>query len=157
MTGEAKTRHLQSTLSIAGSAVVAFCVWSFAKIGLFLAFFDENTVRWLLGIDDASFSTTLFVLLGIIALVDLGLRIYVGLSARAEGHGKKKSSLYLVIAAIAAIANAASLVVITLGTSFSSSLLGMIVSIIIEVTAIAALVLVIYSSIRLRRMNKTTE
>ena len=155
MTGQAKTRRLQDTLTIAGSAVIAFSVWSLAKIGLFLSLVDESVLRQLLGIDDSSLALTVYALLGIIALIDLGLRAFVGLSARAEGHGKKKSPFYLFVAAIVAIANAASLFAIAMSTSYASTSLSMVVSTVIEVTAIAALVLVMVSSIRLRRMVKT--
>ena len=155
MTGQAKTRRIQDTLYIAGSGVIAFGVWPLAKIGLFLTLADEQTLRQLLGIEDASLALTVYLLMGIIALVDFGVRTYVGLSARAEGRGERRSPFYLVVAAIVAIANASSLAAIALGTSFALSLLEMMLSIAIEATALAALVLVIYSSIRLRGMNET--
>ena len=158
MTEQAKTRRLQDTLTIAGSAVIAFGVWSIAKIGLFLSLADENALKWLFGlfgIGADSLTTAVYVSLGIIILVDLGVRAYVGLSARAEGHGKKKSPFYLVVAAIAAIVNVASLGAIELGAAFEMSFLDMVISIAIEATAIAAMVLVIYSSMRLRSANKT--
>ena len=158
MAEQTEIRRIQDTLTIAGSGVIAFSVWSLAKIGLFLSLADENTLRWLfeqLGIDNPSLALAVYVTLGAIILIDLGFRAYVGLSARAEGIGKRKSPFYLVVAAVAAIANALSLYAIALGTAFGVSLSSMIVTITIEVTAIAALVLVIVSSIRLRRMSKT--
>ena len=155
MTEQAKTRRLQDTLTIAGTTVLAFSVWSLAKIGLFLTFIDESALRQLLGIDAATLVIAVYVSLGIIALIDLVVRAYVGLSARAEGRGKKKGPFYLVVATIAALASASSLVGIAVGTSSALSPLSMALSIGIEVTAIAAMVLVIYCSIRLRRMSKT--
>ena len=159
MTDQAKTRRLQDTLTIAGSAVIAFSVWSIAKIGLFLAFVDENALRWLLGqigIDNESLAFTVYVSQALIALIDLGVRAYVGLSARAEGRGKKRSAFYLVVAAIIAILNASSLYAVAWGAAVDPSPLSMVVSITIEATAIAALVLVVFSSIGLRRMGKKT-
>ena len=156
MTEQAKIRRTQDTLAIAGGAVIAFTAWSLAKICMFLSLVDENALQKLLGIDSASLMTAIYVSLIVIILIDLAVRIYIGLSARAEGHGKKKGPFYLIVAVIAAIANASSLVAIALSTSFTSSPLYMMVSIIIEVTAIGALVLVICSSMRLRRMTKAT-
>ena len=163
MTEQAKIRRLQDTLTIAGSGVIAFGVWSLAKIGLFLMLASEETARGLLGLDNASLSgidtatltTLVYVTLGVIALIDLGVRAFVGLSARAEGRGKKKSPFYLFVALFIAVANAFALVTVGMSSASAMPLLDMIISIVIETTAIAALVLVIYSSIRLRRMNAT--
>ena len=157
MTGQAQTRRIQDTLTIAGSAAIAFSVWSLAKIGLFLMFVDESALRWLLGqlgIDNASQVLAVYVSLGLIALIDLGVRAYVGLSARAEGRGERRSPFYLVVAAIIAIMNASSLYAVAWGAALEPSPLSMAVSITIEATAIAALVLVVFSSVRLRRMGK---
>ena len=156
MTEQARRRRLQDTLTIAGSAVIAFSVWSIAKIGLFLAFVNENSLCRLLGqlgIDNESVALAVYVSLGLIALIDLGVRAYVGLSARAEGCGQKKSPFYLIVAAIIAMLNASSLYAVAWGAAFELSILSMAVSIVIETTAIAALVLVIVGSIRLRHMN----
>ena len=155
MTKQAETRRLQDTLSIAGTAVIAFGVWSLAKIIVFLTLVDENVLQQLLGISDTPLTITVYVSLGIIILIDLGLRSFVGLSARAEGRGRKKKPFYLVVAAVMAIANASSLAAIAFGTSFASSPLNMIVSIIIEATSLTALVLVVHSAIRLRQTGKT--
>ena len=157
MTEQAKKRRIQDTLSIAGSAVIAFGIWSLAKIGLFLTFANENALSWLLGLDKDSLTTAVCVSLIVVAVIDVIVRLYVGMSARAEGRGMKKGPFYLVVAAIVALANASSLVAIALSASFALSPLSMIIPIAIEATAIAALVLVISSSIRLRRANKTAE
>lgn len=155
MAEQAQIRRLQDTLTIAGSAVIAFSVWSLAKIGMFLAFADKDLLSWLLGLDKESLTIAVYVSMAVVALVDLGVRVYVGMSARAEGHGMKKSPFYLVVAAIIALANASSLVAIALGASLALSPLSMIVPIAIEATAIAALVLVVRSSLLLRRTNET--
>lgn len=155
MTEQAEIRRLQDTLTIAGNGVIAFSVWPLAKIGLFLMLTDEDTLHRLLGIDKASLALTVYLSLGAILLIDLAVRAFVGLSARAEGQGKRRSPFYLVVAVIAAMANASSLVAIALSASSNPSPLSMIVSIAIEATTIIALALVVYSSIRLRHMSQT--
>ena len=157
MTEQARIRRLQDTLTIAGSAVIAFSIWSLAKIGMFLAFASEDALSLLLGLDAESLTIATYVSLIAIAVIDVSVRSYVGMSARAEGRGAKKSLLYLVVAAVVALANASSLVAIALSTSFTLSPLSMIVPVAIEATAIAAMVLVIRSSIRLRRASDTAE
>ena len=154
MTEQAKIRRVQDTLTIAGSAVIAFGIWSLAKTGLFITLVDQNTLKAILGANGITLTVMVYALLAGIIVVDMCLRAYVGLSARAEGHGKKKGPTYLVVAAVAAIANACSLGAIALVTSFVSSPISVIISIVIELTGIAALALVVISSIRLRRMSK---
>ena len=158
MSEQAKKRRLQHTLSIAGIGVFAFCVWSLAKITIFLYLVDEatlqQTISGLLGIKDLQITTALYISLVVIVIVDVVVRGYVGLSARAEGHGKKKGSFYLVVAVLAAIANICSLVAIAFSTTLVLSPLNMVVSIIVEATAVAALVLVVRSAVALRRMDK---
>ena len=157
MTSQARIRRLQDTLTIAGGAVIAFSAWSLAKIGMFLAFANEDMLSWLLGLDRESLTIAMYVSLALVALIDVGVRTYVGTSARAEGRGTTKSPFYLVVAAIIALANTSSLIAIALSSSSALSPLSMIVPIAIEATAIAALVLVVRSSILLRRANKTAE
>lgn len=154
MAERAQTRRLQDALYIAGGAVVAFGVWSLAKIGLFLKFADEEMLSWLLGLDKASLTTAVYLTLLVIVLIDVGVRVYIGMSARAEGRGEKKGPFYLVVAAVVATANASSLAAIALSATPGLSPLSMLVPVAIEATAIAALVLVIYSSICLWRMDK---
>lgn len=155
MTEAAKKRRLQDALAIAGNGVIAFCVWSIAKIGLFLMFADGDALRQLFGISDDSLAIVTYSSSVIIALVDMGLRAYVGMSARAEGRGEKRGPFYLVVAAMVAAGNTASLFAIALGTSYILSPLNIIITIAIEGTALAALVLVIYCSICLRGMEET--
>ena len=154
MTEQAKRRRLQHMLTIAGGGVVAFCVWSLAKISLFLTLVDENTIRSLLGIGDVPLTTAIYVGLVAIIIIDLIVRAYVGMSARAEGRGKKKGPFYLIVAVLAAIANASSLVGIAFSTSQTLSPMNIVVSVAVEATAFATLALVVCSSIALRRMGK---
>ena len=133
---------------------MAFGIWSLVKISLFLANVDENLLRWLFGINGISLTVTVYVLLAVIVLIDMGVRAYVGLSARAEGYGKKKGSLYLIVALAAAVVNAFTLYLIAVSTSFVNSILVVVAAIAIEATSIAALVLVVVSALRLRHISK---
>jgi hypothetical protein len=157
MTEQAKKRRYQDTLGIAGTGVIAFSVWSLAKIGLFLTFTDQDVLRSLLGITGAMLANAVLVVVAGMGLVDLCIRVYVGLSARAEGRGERRNPFYLVVAAVAAIVNAMTLIVTVMGASSAVTIPYVLVSGAIEATAFAALLMVIYSSIRLRHMSKTTE
>ena len=155
MTQQARKRRLQYNLTIAGNSVIAFGVWTLVKIGLFLSLVDDGVLLKVLSTQYAPLIIAIFVALAVMVLIDLAIRAYVGYSARAEGLGKQKSPLYLFVAGISAIASAAFLIVVALIVSFALEPLTIIIPFAIESTAIAALVLVIYSSIGLRRMGKT--
>ena len=75
---------------------------------------------------------------------------------RLRRMGKKKSPFYLIVAAIAALVNAFSVVTVLLGTARSLSFADAVVSFVIETTAFVALVMVIYCSVRLRRLGRAT-
>jgi len=156
MTLQARKRRLQDTLIIAGAGVIAFSVWGIAKAMLLFAFSDESQLRQMLAIDDSIPMAVIFIITVVMVVIDWIVRAYVGLSARSEGRGKKKSPFYLIVAAIAALVNAFSVVTVLLGTARSLSFADAVVSFVIEATAFVALVMVIYCSVRLRRLGKAT-
>lgn len=153
---QVRIRRLQDTLIIAGDAVIAFSAWGLVKAALFLMFADSDRVSRLLSSVDESLLVYVFAFVGILVLIDSAARVFVGISARAEGRGKKKGVFYLVVAVLAAIGNAFSAVATALGPGYALSTLDMMVTIAVEVTALAALMLVVYSAVRLRTLNKAT-
>ena len=156
MTPQARKRRLQDTLAIAGGGVIAFSVWDLAKTIFFLTLFDEAAVRQMLAIDDAMPMMAIYIATGFVFCIDLAVRAFVGLSARSEGRGEKKSPFYLVVAVIAALVNFMSALSIAFGTGFAASTAEAVISLVIELTAFAALALVVYCSVRLRLLNRAT-
>lgn len=143
-------------MSIAGIGVIAFCVWSMIKTSLFLFLTEDTEVYRLFKIDEQVSLTLLYVVVGVMFLVDVAIRAYVGLSARAEARGKKKTPIYLVVAAFAAVANASSGILTAIGSGVVLSTFDLVITVVIEITATAALVSVIYCSVRLRRLRKAS-
>ena len=97
---ETELRRRRSELLTLGFGIIAFGVWSVLKTYLY-TWVDpliENvdveeqykTAATILG----------YVMITIVLAMDLGLRLYVGMSARAEGLGKKKGRAYIVVAAL---------------------------------------------------------
>lgn len=156
MTQEARIRRLRDTLFIAGGAVIAFSVWALAKTALILFVSNEEKLSSMFGVSgDAPF--WLYIAIALVLLfLDLVFRGYVGLSARAEGRGKKKGPFYLVVATLAAIGNATSALGAAFGSAMAASVFDAVVTIVIEATSLIALVLVIYCSIRLRSLRKVS-
>ncbi len=155
-TQEAKIRLLCDTLIIAGKGVIAFSAWSLAKVAMLFAFIDEESLRQLVVLEESIPMTALFITMLVILGIDLVVRVYVGLSARSEGLGKKKGPFYLVVAVLAAVVNASSVVISIFGTAATLSPLDTVVSVVIEITAFAALALVVFCSVSLRRLNKAS-
>ena len=99
---------------------------------------------------------------GIIALIvglDVGLRFYVGLSARAEARGKKKSRAYIIVAALMAAGN----LLIFLGALFLAAsvsgaapdnILDTAVSTIVDITAQITLIELVLTARRVQRLRK---
>lgn len=101
---EKKLRKHRNTLVVAGSGVLLFGVWSVARFLMFLTMTPEilAEIRQAGIAEDISprvLTAIIAVMVGGVLAWELALRLYVGLSARAVGHGKKKSMLYLLVAA----------------------------------------------------------
>lgn len=106
---EKELRKHQNHLVDAGLGVILFAVWTVVRVNLYLGFVtipmdDLYKVSEEIGIDGKYFLIFLLVVLAAVLLWQLVIRLYIGLSANAEGKGKKKSWLYLAIAAMLLLA-----------------------------------------------------
>lgn len=154
---EVKLRRYRNLLVISGTGVIAFGVWSVVKAILFMTL-TPDPLQLSEMTDVSAFELPfvkmmIYIVLAVILAVDLSLRLYIGLSARAEGNGKKKRIVYVVVAAIILLLSLWSII-----TSFHlseyDSLLDMIVSFFVELTSAAAFFEVIYASCMVRRLQK---
>ena len=96
-----KLRKNQDNLVTGGPAVIAFGAWSLVRL---ILFFTLNTGMLKRLLDDFSIledekGTTKMIVFLITMLINLGLYIYVGLSARADGkeRGNKKRYGYRIL------------------------------------------------------------
>lgn len=102
-----KVRRYQSALMVCGSAVIALSLWEAVKIFVYLSL---NANRFLAEIfknnprmDSRLTHGVYYFFVLVTILIISSFRIYVGFSAGAEGRGRKKGPLYLVIAMIMVI------------------------------------------------------
>ncbi|MBR3224851.1 MAG: hypothetical protein IKF78_05975 [Atopobiaceae bacterium] len=156
-TQPAQIRYLQSTLSIAGLGTIAFSAWSLVKTVMFFLLHNEETQRALLQLEANYPMPLLLVTIIVITLIDLCIRAYVGLSARAEGNGKRRGTLYLVVAGFVAVTNALSIFLVIANPGSAVSVLDSIVTLAIEATSLGTLILMIRSAMQLRRLRGTSE
>ena len=156
-TQQAQLRRLQDTLAVVGGGVIAFGTWSVVKIALLFALFSEEAVHQIFRVDNNIPTLVVFAVTIFIACLDLLIRLFVGLSARAEGRGEKKGSFYLVVAGLIAVANAFSVASLAFGSTTSSSLLDAAVTVAIDVTSLVTLILMIRCAVQLRQLSRQAE
>ena len=153
---QARIRRLQDTLIIAGDGVIAFSAWSLLKAAIFLILTGRETIDELFGSANETITIIVIIVVGAMVCIDLALRLFIGLSARSEGRGKKKRPFYLVVASLAALVNAFSAITTAFGTAYTLSPFDTLVTIAVETTSFVALAAVVYCSVRLRSLNKAT-
>lgn len=145
-------RRHQNTLVILGTGVIIFGVWSFVKMIAYYflnpAYIQEYADR---SIPMGLFFGTLYVFLA----VDLLLRVYVGLSARAVGFGRKNRTAYLAACGLILVLHG---MAVASGVWQMRTLDGMtadrIISFIIDLTAVIILLELIIASVKLKRLRK---
>ena len=107
---EKELRKWQNLLVDAGTGVILFAAWSVVRVNLYLAFLpismeDIYNVAAEVGINKTFFIVFMLVLVAGILLWQLSIRLYIRLSATAEGQGKQKGYAYLVVAAVLFVTN----------------------------------------------------
>lgn len=147
---EIKMRRYQNLLTVSGLGVIIFGLWTVLKT-ILLLFLQEDMVDDLP--DGLFYRVLFFTLIGGVLLIDFLIRLFVGLSARAEGFGKKKGYGYIVVAILIAIASLASLVLIFFDTA-DRSVLELIVSFIVEATSMIATVELLVAAFTVKKLKK---
>ena len=171
-----KLRRYETRLTVSGSAVIAFAVWSIIRAALFFltqrfdlikSFGVEEELKAMsegapAGVDPH------FVLNGILLgflffymLIIVLIWLYIGRSAVLEGRGlKKKSILYLVLAVIMILILAGSLIpdsVLGLEgdvTNVSDPINTALTTRLLDLTSILALLEMVISAIQVRKIRK---
>lgn len=150
---EAAVRRCRHILFYSGQAFIIFGIWSFVKVFLqiYLDPLDWSGMPIPEGISEELVILVYTILMVIFCLIDIPLRLYIGLSAMGEGKGKKKSIRYLVFAGVYMILTAYSYVWILTG---EQDLLdwNMMLSIFLDITNALILVEIMICSWKLRKI-----
>ena len=154
---EKKLRKNQNILAISGLAVIAFGLWSILKTVVSILLIKGDDGKSLLSDPEGlKILSVVLIAVGIVMLIEFGLRVYIGLSARAESHGKKKTVLYLILV-IPLIIYSGFGVAGLFRTGFTEDILNTIVSILVELTSLFALVELFIRGIRVKQLKKQIE
>lgn len=159
---ERELRQRQINLMTLGSGVIAFGVWSVLKSFLYI-WVDSYTFDFP-DIPPEFIPTAnaiAYAFLSILMLIDLALRTYIGLSARSVGMGKKKHRAYIVIAALILASSIVSWVLMlvnhTSNRMENQSTMDYYVSLFVELCSSAILAEMIYTALRIRKLEKLLE
>ena len=168
--GKMRLRRDENTLTVVGSGVILFGVWTVVKMVLqeinrfpeFMAELGadelgfEGTGLAEMGLDPNLLATVVaFTVVLIVFLLDLALRVFVGLSARAEGRGRPQGRLYLILAGLLLVLSGLSFVSYVI-TYFSHSeyVVDADAAILVELTSFITLLQMIISAVRVRRARR---
>ena len=158
---EKKLRRNQDALMISGLGVMLFAFWSIIKI-IITAILDPTGLLQQLSaeVDPTFASTNIYLFLVIVILIiyfslDLGIRLYVGLSARKEGRGQYKKNgrprtAYIVLAFILTLLSAYMIYQLCSNLAVTDQPLDVIAALIVEITSFFTLVGMIRSAIIVR-------
>ena len=156
---ERALRKEQDTLVATGTGVIAFGTWSVARsIVYFVTGVREIQTTFPARLTDSVAIAALYALLIAMLTVDLGLRFYVGLCARAEGKGKRGGVLYLVITCLLIATYLYSIPQdILVFSRGRETFLDTVASLFIDLTSLITLVWLLIAAIRSRRLSDLEE
>lgn len=155
---QSELRRQRDTLATSGLAIVVLNFWNLLRSSLLMTFgapaqsSDGADLAALIdGIDPA---VALLALIGflVIALIDFVFSFYVGISAISEGRGRPKGYAHVVFACLASVRCVFSIVIVMALARYSSSLIGTVSSIILDLSALYAFVEIARSSISVKRL-----
>ncbi|MBO4913762.1 MAG: hypothetical protein J5449_01020 [Oscillospiraceae bacterium] len=153
-------RRNENTLVVAGLGIAAFGVWSIVKMVLMMTLQADKVLAELDVFGESVTREQAILIVSVIAvaivLVDMLLRLYVGLSARKDGLGGKKKSTYIVVLCI--------MIVVTLFADWYSaanlselsedSALDTLASLAVELTSTVVMIELAVAAIKVRKLRK---
>ena len=158
-------RRSQNTLIVVGSGTILFSVWSTVRmLGLLILLRSETVSAFkdefgpVEDLSDTAYFWTITVVIMLILAVILAIRVYVGLSAIAEGRGKKRGILYILIAVIMIIVSLWSFLTVFF-TSEAPEQMGALTrdhsisTLIIDATSIIMLAQMVVSALKIRKFT----
>ena len=107
---EKELRKQQNLLVDAGIGVIMFGIWGVAKINMYLAMSSEfaeaiQSTTQAFELDEPFLVKGFWILIAISLVISLSLHLYIGLSAVADGKGKKKGNAYILLTAALLVSN----------------------------------------------------
>ena len=167
-----RIRRSQSTLVIVGTGIMMFGIWTALKAyGLALLnstkMIEETRSYMPEGSDTVSNGLAFAVILVIVTiyvLFELGIRAYIGLSAIAEGRGKRSGKMYIVLSFILIFIGTLAVVMDAFGVYSSVTGTGsgtdgttasnQLTALIIDLTSLVMMIEMVVSAFRVKKYKK---
>ena len=157
---EKELRRLRVSLMTLGSGVFAFGVWSILKSYLYLwvnpVVFDDVEAQY-----QSAVMIVFYVMYTFFMLIDLLLRAYVGMGARSMGMGKKKGLMYMIVLSLMLAVSVLSCLFMILGRENTrmenQSEMDYFVSAFVEFCSMGVLAELLYTVIRVKKLEKQAE
>lgn len=147
---DVKIRRLESNLTTIGTGIIAFGFWGFLKFILSYLFLGAQSV----GIDDDEYITVVAIFVWAVAILIPLVYLWIGMSARAEGRGKRKSVLYLFMVGWIIFVSTIAILLELYSLSKLKDWFEIIVTLIIDLTRYVFLIELMVYSISLRKLRK---
>ena len=153
-----KLRRLENNLVISGTGLLAFTVWSFIRVLLFVYTFRDELMElmrqqddW--DRDDIPFSLVLPVVVILLAIVALP-SLYVAKAARDEGRRRKSRKAYIVLAMIMLVPQALGAIYSIADIFVADDAFDASVTAIIDITVLAVFAETVTTAIRVKKYRK---
>ena len=157
---ETELRRRRSELLTLGYGIIAFGLWSVLKTYLYTWVDPIIREADVTAENRTAAVIVAYIMITMVLAVDFGLRLYVGMSARAEGMGKKKGRGYIVVAALMLLISVL-LWFLSLGyiqsRAENDSLMDYIISMVVDLTSIAILARLVYNAVKVRQLRRELE
>ena len=155
---QAKLRRNLDTLTILGKAVVAFIVWSVIKFiinYIFEPFQDLPEASKELSDSEEKALLIIFFIVLLVMILDIAVRVWIGLAAVREGSEKKKGAVYIVLASLLALTYfyVIPIDVINIANT-ESSIFSSVAALIIDTTSFVTLTMTAVTAIKVKRLRK---
>ena len=147
---DVKIRRLESNLTTIGTGILAFGFWGFLKFILSYLFLGAQSV----GIDGDEYITVIAIFVWAVAILIPLVYLWIGMSARAEGRGKRKSALYLFMVGWIIFVSTIAILMELYSLSKLKDWFEIIVTLIIDLTRYVFLIELMVYSISLRKLRK---
>jgi hypothetical protein len=170
---ERELRKNQSKLRVLGTGMIALSFWTIVKSGLILwlapasgEISDQNGELYAdlfaeLSSDapDTVIAIAIVVLMILFFMVlTIGMQLWIGFSARAEGLGKRKGRAYVIgaflLIAFQAVSVALAAAGVVLGTYSDETIQEGVVSVLFEITCLIIVTEIAFTASRLRRLKR---
>jgi len=148
-------RRYSGALSVLGNAIVVFGIWDIIKTVLSTIYMSDELRDEIVNSAPAEYLPYAIGFVVVLSILTFALRAYIGLAARAEAAGKKKSPVYLIMtiplfAEYLLFFYADFLTMLKLNDEF----LEVIGDMFINVTSVGFVALLLVNAIRVRRLKK---